>query len=578
MITFGFYNSVDHDRRYDAIQFGSVFDGIIRDGIFMSIGTCFRVIPMEDMSVLVGIGRAWFDHTWTLNDAPLVMEIPQSEILSDRIDAIVLDIDANPESRKNDIIVIKGIPSKTPQAPELINNPNHHQYPLAYISVEAGATSIRAADITSMIGTSQTPYVTGILDTVNIDALLDQWEDQWEEFYEIYADEMEEMKNTYALWKAEIEAWTTDYKNDMDEWQQQQGDEMEEMRTAQQEEFMEWKNEQQTEFTEWRDEQQTEFNEWFDDLQVMLEPDEAANLANGILGLQKNFKNLEKHAILDSSYTPIGDDSDDDGGNDNGGNDNNGGDTSNVNIFDVLDEIATVEMRRSIWRGKNLGSEVTEEQYNEIQNGTFKGLFLGDYWEMQRTNDIYPIKMQIVDFDYWYKTKATNKEVVNQHHVVIMPDTPIMYTAVDYESNNNNYYNTLLGNTMIIQAKDEIRDMFGATNYKIFLTRYERIDMSGDFVFTDVDIPTEPMIFGSYIFSSKSDYIYDNKQLSAFRICYELMRNANAANNNIGIWLRNRAEETGDFTMIDKSGRPSYDSKSNINAIRPIFGLVKPND
>lgn len=214
MISFGFYNSVNHDRKYNAIQFGSMFDGIIRNGIFMSIGDCFQVTSDEEMTVLVGTGRAWFDHTWTLNDAPLPIHIPQSEVVLDRIDAIVLDINGNREIRKNDVMLVKGTPSKTAQRPTLIKNATRHQYPLAYISVKAGATSIRQADITSMIGTSDTPYVTGILETVNIDALVAQWKDQWNKFFEDLNVDTKEMEDS---WKEEMDLWAAAYKAELDE-------------------------------------------------------------------------------------------------------------------------------------------------------------------------------------------------------------------------------------------------------------------------------------------------------------------------------------------------------------------------
>lgn len=37
-------------------------------------------------------------------------------------------------------------------------------------------------------------------------------------------------------------------------------------------------------------------------------------------------------------------------------------------------------LHNSIFRGKNLGSAPTTEQYNNIKNGTFKGIWLGDYY------------------------------------------------------------------------------------------------------------------------------------------------------------------------------------------------------
>ena len=86
-VTFGFYNSKEGDRRYDAIQMSSIFDGIIQDGILQHVGTAMVVKESEAMIINVGVGRAWFNHTWTLNDALLPLVVPQSEILLNRYDA-----------------------------------------------------------------------------------------------------------------------------------------------------------------------------------------------------------------------------------------------------------------------------------------------------------------------------------------------------------------------------------------------------------------------------------------------------------------------------------------------------------
>ena len=52
---------------------------------------------------------------------------------------------------------------------------------------------------------------------------------------------------------------------------------------------------------------------------------------------------------------------------------------ANDALFAILDSFVPKEQRRMIYRGKNLGSVVTEEQKTNIKNGTFKGFFLGDY-------------------------------------------------------------------------------------------------------------------------------------------------------------------------------------------------------
>ena len=80
-VTFGFYNSKEGDRRYDAIQMSSIFDGIIQDGILQHVGTAMVVKESEAMIINVGVGRAWFNHTWTLNDALLPLVVPQSDMM-----------------------------------------------------------------------------------------------------------------------------------------------------------------------------------------------------------------------------------------------------------------------------------------------------------------------------------------------------------------------------------------------------------------------------------------------------------------------------------------------------------------
>ena len=100
-VTYGFYNSLNGDRKYNAEQVSSLFDGLIIDGVFASIGTAFAVKATTGITVNVGIGKAWFNHTWTLNDSILPLEAPEAEVLLDRIDAVVLEVDATESVRAN---------------------------------------------------------------------------------------------------------------------------------------------------------------------------------------------------------------------------------------------------------------------------------------------------------------------------------------------------------------------------------------------------------------------------------------------------------------------------------------------
>lgn len=206
-LTYGFYNSLNHDRLYDATQMSSLFDGIIRDGIFESIGTQMMVKERSGMTVSVGEGRAWFNHTWTLLDAEYVVEVPEAEVVLDRIDALVLEVDSSIETRANSIKIIKGTPSSEPVPPVLAETETLHQHRLANISVKAGTTTITQAEITNFIGTSETPFITGILETMNVDSLIAQWQSEYKQMKDAdHTNYISTLNSDHAQYEAQREA------------------------------------------------------------------------------------------------------------------------------------------------------------------------------------------------------------------------------------------------------------------------------------------------------------------------------------------------------------------------------------
>lgn len=159
-VTYGFYNSVSNDRTYDAIQMSSIFDGIITDGVFEFVGDALEPINGTGMQVIVKDGRAWFDHTWTLNDADLALAIAASDLVNPRIDTVVLEVNASNGVRANSIKVITGVAAAVPSEPTLINTSEVHQHPIAHVYVAAGVTSIILANVTDLRGTVDCPFTT----------------------------------------------------------------------------------------------------------------------------------------------------------------------------------------------------------------------------------------------------------------------------------------------------------------------------------------------------------------------------------------------------------------------------------
>jgi hypothetical protein len=183
--TFGFYNSINHDRMYDATQFMNLFDGILIDGVFMSVGDHFAVRPRGGLITVVGSGRAWFKGTWSYNSTDLIVRMPEPELVYKRIDAIVLEIDKRKTSRRNRICVIKGTPAMSnPARPNLAKGEEFAQYALAYITRIPEEEEITALNIMNVVGHEETPYATGLIQVHNVDAIWSQWEARFNEWFE----------------------------------------------------------------------------------------------------------------------------------------------------------------------------------------------------------------------------------------------------------------------------------------------------------------------------------------------------------------------------------------------------------
>lgn len=248
-VSSGFFNSLNGDRKYNAAQMSAIFDGLIIDGVFASIGTAFAVKAAGGLTVNVGVGKAWFDHTWTVNDSILPMTAPEAEVLLDRIDAVVLEVNGMESVRENTIKFVKGNPSSAPSRPTLMNEGNVHQYPLCYIYRKYGTAVINQADITPMVGTESTPFVTGILQTVSLDELLGKWQDELDRFTDARSQEVDDW---IAQEESDFTTWFDKMKADLQQ--------------------------EQTVLDQWIASEQADFLSWYNQMKDQLSGDVAGNL------------------------------------------------------------------------------------------------------------------------------------------------------------------------------------------------------------------------------------------------------------------------------------------------------------
>ena len=201
-VTCGFYNSLNDDRKYDAVQVSSIFDGIIGDGVYETFGGALMVSASgTGMIINVADGRAWFNHSWTYNDSIMPMQVEAAELVLDRIDAVVLEVNSNVYTRNNTIKIIKGIPGSTPEKPTMVHTDEINQYPLAYITVQAETTEITTADIENAVGGEETPFVIGCLRTLDASSLIAQWQ---AEFMQIMSADQTEFLTWFDRMKGQL--------------------------------------------------------------------------------------------------------------------------------------------------------------------------------------------------------------------------------------------------------------------------------------------------------------------------------------------------------------------------------------
>ena len=190
-ITYGFFNSVDGDRKYNAEQMSTYFDGLVSDGIFQSVGKKFSVTAGAGLTVNVDTGRALIECHWLKNDNVLTISLDSADVQNDRKDLIVIKLDYS--ARTMGIEYISGA--------ESVKNTEAVKYlTLAKITVPAGATTITQANIKDIRGSALCPWVTGLVKQVDTSDLFSQYEKAYEEMVQQMINWWADRRNAFDTW------------------------------------------------------------------------------------------------------------------------------------------------------------------------------------------------------------------------------------------------------------------------------------------------------------------------------------------------------------------------------------------
>lgn len=237
-------------------------------------------------------------------------------------------------------------------------------------------------------------------------------------------------------------------------------------------------------------------------------------------------------------------------------------------LFAMLDGFAPVELRRVLFRGKNLGTALTAVQKAAIKDGSFKGMFLGDYWSIG--GRIW----RIVDMDYWYNCGDT---AFTSHHLVIMPDEAL-YNAQMNTTNvtTGGYVGSAMYKSNLANAKTIVNAAFQGS----VLTHREYLcnavangrPSGGAWFDSSIELPNEPMMYGHPHFSPTSDgstvpsiYTISKTQLALFMVCPRFI-----VNRSYNQWLRD-VVSSAFFAGVLLSGYADCSYASDSYGVRPVF-------
>ena len=175
MVTYGFFDSIDGDRRYSADDISNFFLKLISDGVFATPANAMQVQATSGMTVKVSPGWGFLKCKWINNDADCFLTLDQSDMILNRADRIVLRL--NRDTRNIEIAVKKGTPAENAYAPELQRDETIWELSLAYVYIWAGQTEITQADIADERGyTDVCGWVTSLIQQIDTTNLFAQYD------------------------------------------------------------------------------------------------------------------------------------------------------------------------------------------------------------------------------------------------------------------------------------------------------------------------------------------------------------------------------------------------------------------
>lgn len=180
-LTSGFYNAMNvggsYDRVYNADDYKNIFAAFIKDGVRRSGLDDFK-ITASGLALTAKLGYAVCGGRWVHLDADYSVGTVTPPVGDySRIDAVVLRVDANEQTRAASIVYRQGTPAASPQAPTKDTSTNVTELILAHVRVAPSASSVTITDTRS--NTNLCGWITTPVGYDDFFASLDSQFDTW---------------------------------------------------------------------------------------------------------------------------------------------------------------------------------------------------------------------------------------------------------------------------------------------------------------------------------------------------------------------------------------------------------------
>ena len=208
-------------------------------------------------------------------------------------------------------------------------------------------------------------------------------------------------------------------------------------------------------------------------------------------------------------------------------------------MFDLIDMLPNPAIQHSNhFRGNFLGSEVTADQISNIRNGSFKDIWIGDYW-----TDSSGMNWRVADINYYWHRLAVPETLSNgdpnyfkTNHILVMPDD-ILFSLTTESNATQPLTGGGIANQQWLGEVDSkgitYASRFAEDSYLIKVPRLLPSAMDANGYFTGravlmkkIIIPTEAMITGSNFFAPQQpghepvvlNNSYEQWQLKLFKL------------------------------------------------------------